>query len=82
MKLHHRNLIFIDKQGNRLSVFTILHLLRRKYGLSRKEIGKLTGVSGRTVEGWFQGRFYPTRASLMLIQHYLELNPLDKFNKA
>ena len=45
---------------------------RKRTGLNAREFGSLIGVSGRTVEGWEQGRRKPGKPALLLIKKIVE----------
>ena len=60
---------------------------RQAHGLSTRALGKICGVSHRTVEDWEQGRRSPNRsAQMLLLRHATEntsdsLDTLDLDNK-
>ena len=45
--------------------------LRKKYGLTKKKLGEICGVSQRTVEGWEQGRSM-SKSSEMLLKTWVK----------
>ncbi len=55
-------------EGKKISYALGIKTLRKKLGLNTKNFGAKVGVSGRTVEGWEQGRREPSRANLMLMR--------------
>jgi putative transcriptional regulator len=42
--------------------------LRKKLGLDTSRFGELIGVSGRTVEGWEQGRRKPMQPAIKIMR--------------
>ena len=49
-----------------------LKAIRSKYGLSRKQLAEICGVSARTVESWEQGLRSPSRSAMMLLKSWLK----------
>lgn len=47
---------------------TDIKSLRKKLRLNTSDFGKLTGVSGRTVEGWEQGKRKPSKSAQIILQ--------------
>ena len=40
--------------------------------MNARDFGSLIGVSGRTIEGWEQGRRNPSKSALLLIKKIME----------
>ena len=55
--------VIIDDDGSVIDYRDGIQKIRDSLGLSTTELGKLCGVSRRTVEGWEQGR-QPSAAAL------------------
>lgn len=51
---------------------SLIREIRKRTGLNAREFGSLIGVSGRTVEGWEQGRRKPGKPALLLIKKIVE----------
>ena len=51
---------------------SLIRETRKRTGLSARGFGSLIGVSGRTVEGWEQGRRKPGKPALLLIKKIME----------
>lgn len=45
---------------------------RKQLGVNTWELGRLLGISGRTVEGYEQGRIMPSKPVLLLLQQILK----------
>ena len=54
-----------------LEIRELVRLARQNAGLNTADFGALLGVSGRTVEGWEQGRRTPSGPALILIKNKL-----------
>lgn len=63
---------FAGPDGTALGAREGLRRARRALGLTARELGPLLGVSGRTVEGWEQGRRVPPRSALLLLAARLD----------
>ena len=50
---------------------SILEELRRKKGLTQRELGKLVGASQNTVSQWESGAYLPPTAKLILLSRIL-----------
>ncbi len=51
---------------------SLIREIRKRMGLNTREFGVLIGVSGRTIEGWEQGRRSPSKSALLLIKKIME----------
>ena len=51
---------------------SLVRKARKRTGLNTTEFGALVGVSGRTIEGWEQGRRKPGKPALLLIKKIME----------
>ena len=52
---------------------SLIRDVRKRMGLNVREFGLLIGVSGRTIEGWEQGRRKPGKPTLLLIKKIMEV---------
>lgn len=50
---------------------------RIRLGLSRDELGRILGVSGRSVSYWESGRKLPNRSKAAALKHALGLSEVD-----
>lgn len=57
---------------NQQNYSSLVRNARKRTGLNAREFGSLIGVSGRTVEGWEQGRRKPGKPALLLIKKIME----------
>lgn len=62
--------IFVDPAGGQVPGDQAIQSLRRMCGMTSAQFGALIGVSGRTVDGWCQGRPVDER-SIWRINHHL-----------
>lgn len=58
--------------ANRQDYSSLIRDVRKRMGLNTREFGVLIGVSGRTIEGWEQGRRSPSKSALLLIKKIME----------
>ncbi len=63
--------IFIDEDGNLISGAEGIRYFRQRYQWSVSDLGKRCSVSGRTVEGWEQGKKIGVR-SLLCLAHVIK----------
>lgn len=63
---------FAGPDGAPLPAREGLRRAREVLGVTARELGPLLGVSGRTVEGWEQGRYAPPGSALLLLRGLLE----------
>lgn len=57
---------------NQQDYASLIRDVRKRMGLNTREFGVLIGVSGRTIEGWEQGRRNPSKSVLLLIKKIME----------
>lgn len=62
--------VIIDDYGSITDYALGIRRLRRQLKLSAEGFGMLCGVSGRTVEGWEQGRHQPSARALNALSPY------------
>jgi DNA-binding transcriptional regulator YiaG len=67
--------VILDNYGNPLDYAEGLRRARYSLCLSTVEMGRFCGVSGRTVEGWEQGRLIPV-AALNVLSALVEADSL------
>jgi DNA-binding transcriptional regulator YiaG len=67
--------VILDPQGNPLNYADGVRRVRYSLCLSTVEMGRFCGVSGRTVEGWEQGRLIPV-AALNVLSALVEADSL------
>ena len=63
--------VILDDAGQVMDYGPGVKALRKKLGLNTSDFGSLIGVSGRTVEGWEQGKRMPGKPELMLMNQLL-----------
>ena len=59
--------VFVDADGSPLDYAAGIRMVRRDWKMNTAGFGEKLGVSGRTVEGWEQGRMPDIRALLRLM---------------
>jgi len=64
--------VIIDDAGQVMDYGPGVKAIRRNMGLNTNDFGSLIGVSGRTVEGWEQGKRMPGKPELMLISQLIK----------
>jgi len=70
--------VILDHQGNPLDYADGFRRVRYSLCLSTVEMGRFCGVSGRTIEGWEQGRLIPV-AALNVLSALIEADsPITK----
>ena len=67
--------VFVDDGGNPLPTGIGMNLFRAETGFTAKELARATGVSVRTVNGWYAGR-RPTGWAMQQMAHILEAHRL------
>lgn len=64
--------VILDDDGNLLDYGPGVREVRRRLGLSRPALGERLGASGRTVEGWEQGKDAVPARRLWMLKELLE----------
>ena len=64
--------VIIDDAGQIMDYGPGVKSIRKKLGLNTMYFGSLIGVSGRTVEGWEQGKRMPGKPELMLMAQLIK----------
>ena len=57
------------KEVSKIESARFVRETRKKSGLNTAKFGEKIGKSGRTVEGWEQGRHVPSQTVIMLIKN-------------
>ena len=65
--------VIVDGKGEVLDYPAGVQAVRRTLGLTVDQLGELVGKSGRTVEGWEQGRRTPPTEALYVMAKALAL---------
>ncbi len=66
--MHKGQPIILDGAGKPMDAQAGIRAIRREQGWSVAQMAEACGVSPRTVEGWEQGRYQPTKPALLALK--------------
>ena len=62
---------FLDGEGREMTLPETLKMLRKDRGWSTEDLGKVLGVSDRTIENWEQDRRKMPLTAVLLLTHII-----------